>query len=234
MPQFSHHDIQVAINDPTILALDDLRARTVSITADLQRDNGWEDFDLRIAALHRIKNVAQTLLAHLVFQRAIFSSPEFWQAYFESVPTPADFHDHLRESDMLLRFGAIQGTFSALESDVRSFVQSIDPAACREGRAEFASVMDYLLARAPAADGFRPLIALLRHIRNTLHNNGTHRTPNGGDQEVSWKGLTYEFQDGVAVDFIGWPFVVARLDDLLDFILNLVTHDPLVAIPSMR
>lgn len=234
MPQFSHQDIRLVIDDPTILALDDLRTRTASIAADLQRENGWEDLDLRIAALHRIKNVAQTLLAHLVFQRAIFSSPEFWQAYFDSVPTPEDFQNHLRESDTLLRFGAIQGAFSAFESDVRSFVQSIDPAACREGRAEFASVMEYLLARAPAADGFRPLIALLRHVRNTLHNNGTHRAPNGADPDVLWKGQTYEFRDGVAVDFIDWPFVVARLDDLLDFILNLVTHDPLVAIASMR
>jgi hypothetical protein len=70
--------------------------------------------------------------------------------------------DYFRELDMLARFGALHGMFSAPEADARGLVARRDPNACNGGKAAFDSIMKWLSARVPSAAMYADFLDVLR------------------------------------------------------------------------
>ena len=175
MVAFAQADADHVSGDPIAHALDNLRQACDAAVTQLRATEGWADTDARVVCIHRLRNVAQSLLAAFVFHRVVFPSASFWQTFFQAVPVPADMANHYREFDVLVRFVGLQGMFSAAESDLRAIVNRLDPAACGGATAEFASITAWLFARATSAAHFAPFVELLRLTRNTIHTNGVHR-----------------------------------------------------------
>lgn len=215
-------------SDPIALSFDDLRqACDMSISA-LKSTFGWPDADRRIEGIHRLRNVFQSTLALFAFHRVIFPTKDFWTTFFVALPTSAEFEDHYKECDVLLRFAALHGQFSAFEADMRAIVFALDPTACAGGTAQFDSVARWLLARVKSATPSADFIELLRLTRNTIHNNGVHRPTSGKNTSVSYGGTSYAFTVGQPIKFVNWPFVVLVGRGLLE-LFEAIARDPVVA-----
>jgi hypothetical protein len=72
------------------------------------------------------------------------------------------------------------------------------------------------------------LLDLLRFIRNTVHNNGVFFNRGGTDEQVVYKGNTYSFFYGKAVNFVTWGFLISVANDLIDLVAS-VANDPSLA-----
>lgn len=233
MVQFNDQDQQRIGDDANALLMDDFRQHCDSVVAILKRDFGWADDDLRLVCIHRFRNLIQSAMAGYVFRRAIFPTVAFWQAFFAGLPTEPEMVDHDREFDMMLRFAAIQGTFSCLESDARLLVRALDADACKKGTAAAASILSWLVAQAPGADAYNPLLDLMRTLRNTIHNNGVHYPENGQNKTVHWNGIDYHFEVGKPIEFAGWPATLRFAADCVDFVKLIVSSEKIVALPKV-
>ncbi len=179
--------------------------------------SGIQADDGRVQAINRLKAVVQNTLALLIFDNDIFPSPEFWIANF-NVPNVPD-RGFLVQMDVMVRFAAIQGLFSAMESDLRCLCRALDPA--DRGRGGFTRLYGKLLEQAPAAGAYRPLLEILAHVRNAIHNNGVFlpQPPVTGDVfERSHAGREFRFEDGHPMEGLGWDFVVWMAEELLSFL----------------
>jgi hypothetical protein len=67
---------------------------------------------------------------------------------------------------------------------------------------------------------YKELLDLLRHIRNTIHNNGVHFHSDGKDKSVSYNGRQYKFEIGNPVEFPDG--VLTFLLDLMPDILKMI------------
>ncbi len=144
-----------------------------------------------------------------------------------SIPTSADFTNHYRELDTMNRFSAFHGYFSIYESTIRVLVNIIDPLACNNGKANFNSVLNWLVARTRFNQRYNDFLELLRLTRNTVHHNGVYRPERGGDKVIPYKGGVYEFNIGQPIIFAGWEFMIMLQNDLIEFFLELV-EEPVI------
>jgi hypothetical protein len=233
MVQFTDFDTIRNAADNVPILLDDVRVSCDLILNDLRAAYGWSDEDWRMVTVNRLRNVIQSALAVRVFQWVIFPNDNFWKTFFEGVPSPNQMADHFRELDMMARFAALHGMFSALEADVRTIVSRIDPNACGGGKATFDSIVKWLLARATSAAQYFDFIEVLRLTRNTIHNNGVHRPTNGQNVTIQYKGKTFLFVVDQPIDFAGWDFVAFVGNEILGLLRTLVTDQAIVGLPSV-
>jgi hypothetical protein len=151
---------------------------------------------------------------------------EWWESISRTPIPDSDKQAYANEFANFTKVGFVHALFSSIESYLRLFLRAIDPVACNAGMAEFKSVYDCLfktkLAAAPA--DCTELIDLLRLVRNTIHNNGVYFSPRGGTVNLNWQGNTFEFRQGVAVDFVTWEFLI-RVSDSLRTLLREIVED---------
>lgn len=234
MVQFSAADHAFASADGTILALDDLRQACEQTVTQLKAQNGWDDRDLRVVCIHRLRNLIQSTLANRVFRLTVFPAESFWDTFFGARPTNDEMTDHVRELDMLGRFAAFQGLFSCLESDARMLVRALDANACNQGKAAAASILAWLIARVPNTSTYSDFAKLLRLTRNTVHNNGTYHPERGQNDRVRWRNTDYAFVVGQPIDHVTWDFVVMVAQDILELLRLFVTDPTTVALPRVE
>ena len=232
MVQFTEFDTTRNAADNVPILLDDVRASCDRVLNALRVDYGWSDGDWRMVTVNRLRNVIQSALAVRVFQWVIFPNDNFWKAFFEGVPSPDQMMDHFRELDMMARFAALHGMFSALEADVRTIVSRIDPNACGGGKATFDSIVKWLLVRVASAAQYSDFAEVVRLTRNTIHNNGVHRPTNGQNITIQYKGRVFVFIVDQPIEFAGWDFVAFVGHELLGLLSTLVTDQAIVGLPS--
>ena len=75
------------------------------------------------------------------------------------------------------------------------------------------------------------LLDLLRHIRNTIHNNGVYFHPNSQNKTVTNKGKQYIFDIGKPVKFRGrvLNFLVGFMPDILKIIEDVVYSQDIIS-----
>ena len=113
-------------------------------------------------------------------------------------------HNELNaELDKVMLVGYIQTLFSITESRFRLFVIAINPNACNNGRDSFSNIYTHLLSKINKKK-YKGMLNLFTHIRNTIHNNGVYLAKDEDDPKphaLKYKGNTYRFEDGKAVDY---------------------------------
>ena len=132
-----------------------------------------------------------------------------------------DYEVSVTEFSQFVKVGYVQSIFSNVESSLRTFLRGVDPVACSGGTAEFQSVYRALLqTKLGAPDPHHlELLDLWRTLRNTVHNNGVYFHRSGGSSTVGYKGVTYDFTHGRAVEFAKWPVLVSLTGDLVDLLI---------------
>jgi|GEM_PF-4707393 len=230
---FDNPEPQRAVRDQFTLNLDSCRERAVSIASELQKLHTWTDTDWRVAIVHRVKNVVQSVTAFLMFHRSIFPSRAYWEVYFKSVPTEVLFADFYKEADVLIRVSLLQGVFTSIESDLRLILLRIDPIATKEATEPLWKVTKWLVGRVPRLESYVAFLRLLLFTRNTTHHNGVFQPTGGQNENVTWKGKTFAFEVGKSVDFVNGAFLAWLVDESLSMLRDVLDDPAIVSLPAV-
>jgi hypothetical protein len=138
--------------------------------------------------------------------------------------------------------GFFHSLFSAIESAFWIYLREIDPVACNNGTAEYEAIYNSLFKKLKLQQrqDYIELLDLLRHIRNTIHNNGVYFHKSGLDKTLPYKGKKYNFEIGKPVEYHGgvlnfllylMPNILKMIEDVVyssDIISRQKIIDPLV------
>jgi len=146
--------------------------------------------------------------------------------FYRSYRTQADviaeeYNRHISQASFQHLFGTIESTF-------RLIVRALEPTACKNGAGEFESIYKWLLKKINLQQ-CNTFLHLLRLIRNTVHNNGVYFHASGKNEQVSYNGVTYSFQQAHAIDFLTWPLYLDNLIPDVEALLLAVVEAPTVA-----
>jgi len=156
----------------------------------------------------------------------------WWQTISkEPVPT-SDRVVYAKEFQNFAKLGLVQFSFSSIESTFRILLRAIDPGACRGGTDSFKSIYECLLRSnlSSAPVDAVELLDLLRHVRNTIHNNGVYFHRDGKNAQVTYKEMTYHFRHGQRVDFVHWDLLLTLTDDVRQLLVQVVSDEAVAGI----
>ncbi len=222
MPNFDRNEVERIFNG--LIELAD-HAKTNIDTLRGQHPDWHRDEDARTSGFAKISNVARSAALGLKFYADYLITSDWWSANTSGALSAEDKRRINRSYVDLLKFGLIQGSFSAVESTLRDILRAIDPAACAGGTAGFQSIYECLfrskLSSEPA-DGCE-LLHLLREIRNTVHNNGVYFNLRGQDLSVTYKRDAYDFRHGQRFEFQAWDVSISLYQDVCDLLYSVAT-----------
>ncbi len=192
----------------------------------------WPESDARTSALAKHVNVLNRIQLGLFFLHKDLLSPDWWRRIGKGGLPLSDMLVYAKEYETFIRMGFVLNLSSSVESSFRLFVRALDPSACRGGLAEFNSVYSWLLKRLGLdTQDSKSLLDLLRHVRNTQHNNGVYFDRQGKDRTVEWREQIYAFQHEKAIDFVHWPLLLNVASEIQKLLVALATHKELKEIP---
>jgi hypothetical protein len=182
------------------------------------------EHDARITAFSKFVNVLNSAQLAFAFISKHLLHKEWWDAVARTSIPDADKQIYANEFANFTKLGIVHALFSAIESSLRIFLRALDPIACNAGMAEFKAIYDCLFMSKlnTVPPGGTTLLDLLRNVRNTIHNNGVYFNPRGTGVRLTWGKDTYDFRQGVPVDFVTWEFLIAVSDSLRELLLNVV------------
>jgi hypothetical protein len=188
--------------------------------------------DARLTTFAKVINVANSAQLALTFVGQHLLDPNWWHGTAKEKIPPNDANIYINEFVNFAKIAFVQFLFSSIESGFRILLRAVDPSACSQGTAEFKSVYECLLRSklATTPPGGIDLLDLLRFIRNTVHNNGVFFNRSGTDEQVAYKGKTYSFFYGKAVDFVTWDSLISVAQDLIDLVVAVVSDGSVAGI----
>ncbi|MBF8265289.1 MAG: hypothetical protein HW384_1153 [Dehalococcoidia bacterium] len=148
--------------------------------------------DARISwFLGAINVLVMTQIECLVIAKYL-SRKDWWQGQsqisgdLETVPI------FLNEYDIHIRLWTFHSIFFQLEESLRQVIKLRDPVKYNECQTNWPGLYNFLL-KETGLTKYCPLFKLIAHTRNTIHNNGVFRPPNGKDVDIEWEGKMFQF-----------------------------------------
>lgn len=198
----------------------------------VQEKFGWKEKDSRVGIFAKCMNAIEPVFFSMIFCDEHLRDPK-WQARFSkdgiTLPQPEEVQHQVDSYIMYQQYSYSELFFAGIESSMRIFVRAIDPKACNEGKAFFASISDYLLEKT-GLEKYAPLLELFRLIRNTSHNNGIYLPAKSGNKTINWKGKDYVFEEGKPVLFVTLPFLVEISKDLREMLIEIIESESIKSI----
>lgn len=215
----------------------EVRRSAVSKRASLESIHStWAPNDTRLTTFSKIINVSNSVQLSLAFAGQHLLDSSWWRTNTTSgIPNRKDLQALVTGYIDIAKIGYMQLVFSAIESGFRIFLKALDSSACNAGTGEFKSIYDCLLKsklKTPIKNSIE-LMDLLRLVRNTIHNNGVYFHKSGQNQSITYKGKTYNFVQGNAVDFVTWDFLINIVADSVEMIENVVSSPEIAAVTSI-
>jgi len=192
----------------------------------------WGAQDARLTMFNKCVNVTRSVHLGVVFMIHHLRKPGWWAENAKYGATKATVQQACDEFNMFLRISFIQGLFFAVESSFRLFVRALDPTACSAGCDDFKNIYEWLLSRLNL-QRHRPLLDLVRNVRNVMHNNGLFFPKSGVNATATYKGQTYAFQIGKPNDFVTWRFILDLLPDIQVLLTDIVEASETVAVATI-
>jgi hypothetical protein len=194
--------------------------------------------DVRLTAFaHLISNVDfATLSMHFINKHLLPHENEWWS---DPQQAPLFGECELRDRSILanyynnafVKYTVMHKLFGEIESTFRQLLRKIDSSAANNATADIKGVFGALCARIgnkPA--GAAELLKLLRLSRNTIHNNGVFYSETQTDDEVTYKGKTYQFTHAKPISFVNWAFLIDRIDDVRQLFTAIITSRNIIGI----
>lgn len=211
------------------------------VEADIERlGKTIPDCRLNDARLTTIAHVGQlidsTNLAFTFIQNHLIPFDNRWWQEVHQAPFKnfTDYHKSIAINNFTVGFvkvGFVQNLFSIIDSTFRILLRELNPAAQKGATTEFFNIHSDLKKEItsfpPDSDG---LINVLRLVRNTIHNNGVYFNRRGTDETVTYKGTTYEFKHGKPIDFVTWEWLIDRLDDVRQLLVEVISDPKIISI----
>lgn len=178
-------------------------------------------------------NTVNSAIYSVIFLDQDLCDISWWRRIFSRDPAQKTYKLGIEQFDRFARFGLLHVTCSIYESFLRIILRSVDPGACSNGTSEFASIYTALF-RTQLSAGYSDALELsnlLRHLRNTIHNNGIFFHKNKNDMKVNYRNKMYTFKFSREIDFVTWKFICEMLC-AISATMGLVCLDPvIVSIP---
>lgn len=201
------------------------------------------DADIRLAAFAHLYHNVHFALVSLRVLDAYLTKAEWWQepdqqtlfgscdlSYREAIAN--NFNNGAAKYTFMHKlFGTMENTF-------RHLLRKIDPAAASGATESIEGVFGALMSRI----GNKPadsdeLLKMLRISRNSIHNNGVFYPKDQTNDQVIYKGSTYDFTHGEPIKFVNWNFLIDRLDDVRQLVTEVILNPKIIgisdAIPDM-
>lgn len=194
-------------------------------------DCRWRD--ARLAAIGRLGMLLDDV--HLAFTFISLDLLPLDNSWWDTVHKKpfANFNDYHRSVTVnnfngFVKVGFLQSLFATFENHVRIFLRVVDPTAGNDATSTFDSIYGALRKRlSPFPQETDELVKLMRLTRNTIHNNGVFYPTSRANDQVVYKGVTYEFHYGKPVNFVRWEWLFDRFEDIWKLLSHIV-RDPLI------
>lgn len=230
VPDFDDLILRLEIFRPKV----DIELKALATTLNKQQSDwdAWTSKDSRMAALAHIGMlIDSTSLALTFIQEHLLPLDNDWWNETHKPPF-AGFTDYHRAATVntfnnaFIKLGFLQFHFSILDNSFRIFLRHIDPSVGRGATVEFRSVYSALKARTTSFPAYSDgLVDVLRIARNTIHNNGVYFNKDGLNEQISYKGKTYDFINGRPIEIVSWEWLFEMLEDTLVLMVKVI-NDP--------
>jgi hypothetical protein len=204
----------------------------------LQNHSFDKDHDARVTTYSKCIVAIDAVSIGLLFRQYDMTDKEWWNKIPLNEPGLLIPDEHnlamMRKvfSEFLL-IGFFHSLFSAIESAFRIYVRELDPNACNKGTAIFESIYNYLFKelKLQQLHDYTELLDLLRHIRNTIHNNSVYYHIDGKNKSVPYKGKQFLFEIGKSIDFQDGTlnFLLGLMPDILKMIEDVVYSSEIIS-----
>jgi hypothetical protein len=169
--------------------------------------------DARIVMVARMEGLAQSALLGIAYAGAYMIDPDWWRNVSDGD------HSTQRQAvegyELFIRSSFLTSLFATFENGCRILLRHLRPDA--PGLAEkpaYAVTRELRLLLPTIPSEAWPLVDLLRHTRNTIHNNGVVFDSTSRLREVQYSGVTYQFEHGRHIEFATWSFLTRRFLEL--------------------
>lgn len=183
--------------------------------------------------------------AHLRLYRSYLGEYSWWQTIAPKMPL-SHMAWIMSEAETQYRWTLLHSTYSQMEECIRRITEAFSPHFMETkppiyGTPRRRRGMSYRLGIIPhlceslGLRRYKRLFYLGLLIRNTLHNNGYFRPEYGkGRQQVTWRGTTYRLRFGKSLAFANWDFTADHIENLVQAMCAIVTHDNIASLPRIR
>lgn len=219
---------------PLLKVIVDMRNVVESDAVKLANANPqWDrDRDARLKVFSNTIAAIESAMVGILFTKGILPEDRFWSKsglafHHESPEVMANKKREVEATlENFVKVGFIQVQFAVTESAMRIFLRALDANACSRGTAAFKTIYDCLLKKLskPIPDAVS-LLDLWREVRNVIHNNGVYFNKDGADKTLVYKGKTYEFRYGQAVNFVDWSMCVKTAWSVIELLFAVVNDD---------
>lgn len=190
----------------------------------------WEpQLDARFTAFSKLVNGLNSTKLSVIFIETCLQDHTWWRDNFPAI-TVHDRENNTHNFVLSAKHNFGMSLFILVENTLRIFLRAIDPAACSGGTEAFDSIYACLLRSKLSIsppEAFE-LLELVRLVRNTIHNDGVYRHKKGLDDAVTYKGVTYTFNNGKPINFVTWNFLLMIAEDIRDLLIQ-IASDKVVA-----
>jgi hypothetical protein len=210
----------------------ELQALATTLNGQQSDWDAWTSKDSRMAALAHIGMLIDSTNLALTFMNEDLLPLEndWWNETHK--PPFAGFNESHRAATVntfnnaFIKQAFLQFHFSIIDTSFRIFLRHIDPTVCRGSTVAFRSVYTTLKARTTAfPTDSDALIDTLRITRNTIHNNGVYFNKDGLNEQITFKGKTYDFLNGQPIEFVNWAWLFEMLEETLVLMVKVI-NDP--------
>ena len=218
--------------------------RLVISRSGIERDRGQvvkarpdlTDKDIRLAtSAHLYHNVHFALVSLRVLD-AYLTKAEWWQEPDQQAlfgTCDLSYREAIANNfnNGAVKYAFMHKLFGTLENTFRHLLRKIDPAAASGATESIEGVFGALVSRI----GNKPadsdeLLKLLRLSRNSIHNNGVFYPKNQTNDQVIYKGSTYDFNHGEPIKFVNWNFLIDRFDDVRQLVTAVILNPKIIGI----
>jgi hypothetical protein len=194
--------------------------------------------DIRVVAFtHLYHNVDFALVSICFLNDFLLPSDNDWWQQPKQQALFGSYNDWYKEviansfNNAYVKYAFMHKLFGDIENTFRQLLRKIDPSAANSATADITGVFRALCSRI----GYMPteseeLLKLLRLSRNTIHSNGVFYPESQHDDQVTYKGTTYNFTHTEPVKFLNWKFLIDRLDDVRELFTAVITNSNIIGI----
>jgi len=183
------------------------------------------------------KLIDSTNLAFTFITKHLLPFDNFWWKEIHKPPFSNfdNYHKSLTVHNFnsgLLKVGFVQGLFSIFDSRFRIFLRELDPEVSEYATYSFYNIHKDLKDKITFPANSDELLKLLRLVRNTVHNNGVYFDKHRNNEQVIYKGKTYDFHHGQPVKFVHWEWLIDRFEEAQQLLIQIVNDPRIISIPT--
>lgn len=185
--------------------------------------------DPRRAAVHNMEAVAGSAFMAMLFVTQSLAKQAWWDEHFPY------FDDDSRGGELssfltFTQMSFVVSSLSLYENSLRRLVRAIDPDALGHATRPLKAITNWVHGRLREhpngwdfAEGDE-VVDLFRNVRNTVHNNAAFFSPTGQDEEILWRGHSYQFRHRHLVPFMDWDLHIPLFKATIDLNESIMTH----------